>query len=293
MSVIAGVLQGALDGAEQMHVRAAVVVVGQVLLVFLSSAMIGRHGLEGLIWAQVGQGAWLVAASWLGASHYLALRISGLRWDRGAFSELLPYAIMVQMSAVLMLLFDPLTKLLLSHFGGLEVVAKFEVASQIVTRVRAVIVAASQAVVPAFARRASNQAEVRRLYRGSLKRVCVAGLVGFLPMLIGGGQVSRMVFGYRDEEFMTTLWLLVVAWFINVLTVPAYFANLAFGEVSWNLLAHGVIAAGNLVVGGLGGLIGGWRGVVVGYSTALVVGSCLAALGFRRRGAEERRKAGG
>jgi O-antigen/teichoic acid export membrane protein len=67
--------------------------------------------------------------------------------------------------------------------------------------------------------------------------------------------------------------ILTVAWFLNTLMSPAYFANLGTGELRWNTGGHVAIGVLNFLLGVSLGLLYGGIGVVLAWALALLIGS--------------------
>ena len=77
--------------------------------------------------------------------------------------------------------------------------------------------------------------------------------------------------------------LLLIAWFLNMIANPAYFAYMGIGDLRWNLRGHVVIAVVNAVLGlALGATVGG-MGVVAGFVIALLTGSVMIAVAYQRQ----------
>jgi O-antigen/teichoic acid export membrane protein len=284
LAAVAALIQGGFDGSEQMHIRAVVVVAGHVVLLASVIALVPSRGLAGVFVAQVLQGTFLACASWLGVRCYVpGLRWLRLRWSSVHFRELMSYGGGVQVSAILSLLLDPLTKVLLANFGGARLVGYFEVASQVVLRIRSLLVSANQAVVPAVAGLASRGSEeVRRIYIENVRALAVASSLVFGCLIMGAGYVGLFTLGRHEHLFATVLRVVTAAWYLNTLNVPAYFVNLGLGRLKWNILSHATIAGLNAGLGWAAGTVWGASGVLGVYVLALVCGSALVIFGLHR-----------
>lgn len=100
------------------------------------------------------------------------------------------------------------------------------------------------------------------------------GLAALTPL------ISEFWIGNYQPVFVEYTLFLVVGYWFNALTVPAYFINLGTGSLRLNTIAHVVIGILNATMGySLGLSFGGW-GVVLGYVFALIIGSSIYTLGF-------------
>lgn len=285
LTIVAAVFQGGLDGCQRMDLRAGLVVAGQALLLVLAFWLVPRRGLVGLAWAQIGQGLFLAVAGRLLLRRALpALPRLPLRWRKPVLREMLGYGANVQAATVFMLLLDPVAKALMARFGGPAAAGYFDMANQVVLKVRALIVSANQALVPHVA--ALMEAEpgrLPRLYHENVRVLVFVTLPVFALLIAWAGGFSWLLAGAYQPEFVFMLGLLALAWAGNIFAGPAYFTNLGTGQVGWNTLAHVIMGALNA---SLGWLLGSWygaHGVAFAYAIALVTGSGVLIAVFQRR----------
>lgn len=287
LTLLASVLQGGLDGCERMDLRAASVVLGQVLMLALAMAWVPSHGLAGLALAQIAQ-----AAATLLASRVLLRRaLPGLpwwprRWARPVLREMLGYAANLQLAAIAMLFFDAATKALMARFGGASAAGYFEMANQLVQKLRAVIVTANQAVVPHMARLAeTDPSHLRQVYRANLRLLAFFALPAFALLLAWAGGFSWLLIGRVEAPFVSLLWAVGLAWLLNVFCGPAYFSNLGTGHVGRNTISHVGMGVLNVALGWMLGARYGAAGVAAGYVAALAAGSVYLLATYRQAGA--------
>jgi len=287
LTIVGAVFQGGLDGCQRMDLRAGLMVTGQALLLVLAICLVPRLGLIGLAWAQIGQGLFLVGAGrWLLRRALPALSRLPLQWRRQVLREMLGYGANVQAATVFMLLLDPVAKALMARFGGPATVGYFEMANQVLLRIRALIVSANRAIVPhVVALAEAESAGLTRLYRDNMRLLVVVTLPAFALLIAWAGGLSWLLVGAYQPEFVFLITLLAVAWGGNIFAGPAYFSNLGTGHVGWNTLSHVLMGALNV---GLGWLLGsgyGAYGVAFGYAIAVITGSAMliGAYEYRHR----------
>jgi O-antigen/teichoic acid export membrane protein len=287
LTVVGAVFQSGLDGCQRMDLRAGLVVAGQVVLVGMTLWLVPQQGLLGLALAQIAQGVFLVATGWwLLRARLPQLSRLPLRWSRPVFGEMLGYGANVQIAALFMLLFDPLTKVLMARFGGPEAAGYFEMANQVVLKVRSLIVAANQAVVPKVAQIAETFPERLALfYRDNVHALIFVALPTFTLLYAWGDLTSLLLVGAISTQLLLFLRWSVVGWALNVFCGPAYFYNLGTGRVGLNTVSHLVMGALNGVMGWSLGRRFGPEGVIVAYVTALVTGSWLLVIATQLRSA--------
>lgn len=290
LSSLFGVALAGLDGSQRIDLRCILMLVSQGLMLLLAVVLVPRHGLQGLIWAQIIQNVFLMLAGWLILKRELrTLPWIPHRWGYRLFREMLGYGLQFQVAGLAMMLCDPITKALLSRFGGLDLVGYYEMANQMVTKSRALVIAGNQALVPTVAQSSeSSPGYVQRIYRDAYEAVLYVALPSFAAVMAATPIIAIIWIGRPQPDFINFSIIIALAWLINTVNSPAYFANLGTGRLLWNTASHLVIGILNAGLGlGLGIMFGG-TGVVIGWAIALALGSMVILLGWRRdHGPEE------
>ena len=275
LTSIAGALQSGLDGCGRIDLRNAIGFGGQLLYVGLGIWLVHERGIIGLALAQIIQGAALVVAVWIGIRIALpAAPIVPRRWDRALFREMLRYGLNFQALSLLRMLFEPTTKVLMSAFGGLTAAGFYEMATLLVTKLRALVVAAQQALTPEIA--FLHEREPDRVNAAYARASGISGYVTvplFAGVIASAPFVSHLWVGHYEPLLVVFVAVLAVGWLINTLTGPAFFLLLGTGEMRGVVLSHVTIA---LVNAGLGAALGwaiGAVGVALGWALALGAGA--------------------
>jgi len=281
---VAGVLQSSIDGFQRMDLRAMILMGTTVAYLGLCLLMVPSYGLIGLAWAQALQAGLLVLVLWVTLKRLLkSLPLVPWRWRSDVLREILVYSLNVQFMSLSRLLLDPVTKGLLSKFGGLSALAFFEFASRMVLQLRALIVTAHMAIIPTIADLQERDPRViQELYRKSVQLLVFLVLI-MLPFLVGlSPYISRLWIGRYEQLFVTMAWLLLGGWFLNTLANPAYFSNLGIGRLRGNVIGVFITGVLNVVLGLAFGAAFGGIGVVLGFVVALLVGSFVIAWSYHR-----------
>jgi O-antigen/teichoic acid export membrane protein len=285
LTIVAAVFQGGLDGCQRMDLRTGLVVTGQALLLMLAIWLVPQRGLVGLAWAQIGQGLFLSVVGRLLLRHALpTLPRLPRRWNKPVLREMLGYSANVQAATVFMLLLDPIVKMLMARFGGPAAAGYFEMANQVVIKVRALIVTANQVIVPHVAALAeAESSRLSRLYHENMQVLVFVTLPAFALLIAWAGGFSWLLAGAYQPEFVFFLALLALAWGANIFAGPAYFTNMGTGQVGWNTLSHIIMGVLNASLGWLLGSRYGAHGVAFAYVIALVTGSGVLIAVFQHR----------
>lgn len=279
---ISSVFQAGLDGYQRIDLRNLILMGGAILYLILCFALVPTYGLLGLAYAQVIQGtAILIAGCYSLRLHLQILPVIPYRWNLPLFREMFGYGMNIQIAAVSNLLYDPITKALLSTFGGLAMVGYYEMASRMIYQVRSLIVSANQVLVPVIADLHERGREaILDVYRDSYHLLFFITLMFFSLIVALTPIISEVWIGYYENTFVFFSLLLAVGWSLNILNAPAYVANLGIGILRFNTLAHIMIGLLNVALGfTLGSLYGG-TGVIVGWVFSLALGSSIICISF-------------
>lgn len=282
---ISGVFQAALDGCQQAGYRNLLNIGGNVFMITAVMWFVPLYGLGGLARVQVAQSVLLVLANWFLLQRFMpGLPWLPWRWSNARFREMFSYSLNFQVTTVAIMLCDPATKILMSRFGGLGAAAYYEMANQLVVRIRTLLVSANSVMVPVIAElQETSPGQLRAMYVRAYETVfflatpVYAGLLLLLPL------VSLVWIGHIEEQFLVFSVILVGTYFLNNLEVPAYFDNLGTGSLRWNTWAHVVMALLNVALGSLLGYAWGALGVAIAASVALLVSSAMVLFAVHRK----------
>jgi O-antigen/teichoic acid export membrane protein len=282
LTTIASIFQASLDGCQRIDLRSLLLMGSSLLYLLLAWLMVPNYKLLGLAYAQILQAGSLLLLSWLLLRRILNfLPIIPYCWNRDLFMEMLFYGTNFQLTSIMAMLFDPITKVLLSKFGNLTMVGYYEMAYRMIIQFRAIIVKANQVLVPVIANLNENTPEyIKKIYKHSYRLLIYLALPFFGGILTAIPLISVLWTGHYEMTFISFALLLTVANFCNILASPAYFANLGTGKLFWNTLAHVVIAVLNVGLGLLMGVFYGGHGVVIASVLALIIGSGIIIIAY-------------
>ena len=281
LMTIGGICLGGIDGYHRIDLRNFITIGYNLIYVFLSWLLVNEYGLPGLAWAQFSGSVLLLAVSYYTLSRFTSLPPVPLIWDKALFREMLGYGISFQVISIAKLLYEPITKGLISIFGGLAMVGYYEMASRMVQQFRGLIVAANQVLIPTFADLTEREAaKIVKVYTESLQAAIFVAIpifslvASFIPL------ISLLWLGNYEETFVGISLLLLAGWFINILAAPAYFAYVGIGRLRWNVVGSLITALLTITLGWYLGAVGGGMGVVAGFVIALAGGSVISPIAY-------------
>ncbi|PKN29503.1 MAG: hypothetical protein CVU64_07850 [Deltaproteobacteria bacterium HGW-Deltaproteobacteria-21] len=273
--VVASVYAAGLDGCQRTDLRSWVFTLGSLFLLIASYFLVPSWGLLGLAYAQVGQSLFVLLTAWaLLRNQMPSLPFLPHKWDRNLFGEMFAYGLNFQVVSIFQLLYDPITKALLTKFGGISMTGYYEMASRMITEFRGLIVAANQVLFPTIADLYERKLEtVGKLYKDTYSLVLFISLPLYMGVMALSPVISMIWIGHYEQTFVAASLLLGFGFFVNTLVGPVYFTNLGTGKLKWNTIGHAGIGILNLVLGSaLGWLFGGF-GVIASWTISLVAGS--------------------
>ena len=284
IGALAGVFLSGLDGCQRINLRAVVSIISSIFFLLLVILLVPSKGLIGLAWAQIGQGLIML----LGGIIFLRKVLSSLpriifKWNYLLFKEMINYGINFQITSICSILFDPFTKALIAKFGDLSSVAYYEMANRMVLQFRMLVVSVAQVMVPKMAELFEIAPEkIQATYLYGYRVMFFVSIPLFFGVIAIAPLASEVWIGDFNQSFILYVVLLSIAYWINSLTVPAYFGFMGIGLMRWNTWAHILIAVLNIVFGyGLGYVLGG-AGVIMGYLISLLFGSCVVIIAYNR-----------
>lgn len=283
LTALGGVCMSGLDACMRSDLRAALMITASLLFVALAWMLVLEFGLVGLAVAQVIQSATLACLGWLVLRRVVgALPWAPMRWSLRRLRSMFVYGVNFQVNSIVMLLFEPTTKILLGRYGELAAAGYFELGQRLVMKVRALIVESNRVIVAVFAG-IPDGVQANSLYTRNVRWLfflltpLFAALIGLMPL------ISELWIGVFVPEFVTIAVALAGAWYTNSLSAPAYFAFLGLGTLRWVTVSHLVMGIANLVLGLTLGYWFGWGGVIAGFVISLVMGSLITVCAYRFR----------
>jgi O-antigen/teichoic acid export membrane protein len=282
ITLLAGVLHAGLDGLQRFDQRSLILMAGAVVHLVLCLALVPKFGLMALAYAGVLQGGIVLLSSWLLLKRWLKhLPLVPRRWDRELFKEMVGYGLNFQIISIASMLYDPLVKWLLSQFGGLAAVGYYEIATRMITQFRNLLVSAYQTLVPTIANlREHSPNYIQVVYKESYHLLMYLSLPFYALIIAMSPVISELWIGRYEGTFVLFCSLLAVGWFIDMVRIPAHYANQGIGDLRWNMVGHVVRGMLNLILGLTLGTLFGSIGVIIASVASIAVCSGIISLSY-------------
>jgi len=283
--IVTSVFQAGLDGYQRIDIRSILLMGGTLLHLFLCFMLAPKFGLMGLAYARIIQNFIVFVSSWILIKRYIPLLpIFPIKWNKKLFKEIIRYGMNFQVITIASILYDPVTKALLSKFGGLSMVGYYEMANKMIIQLRTLIVSANQVLIPVIAdlkERAPKK--IQSIYLSSYQLIFYLALPLYSLIIVSMPIVSKLWIGRNERIFVIFGTLLAIGWFFYTLNAPSYFTNLGTGELRWNVIGHIAIALLNVGLGFSLGFFYGGIGVIIAWVISLVLGSSIVYLSYHIR----------
>lgn len=272
------------DGINRVDIRSMFLVVFNIIVVVLSISFVHFFGFIGLGYAQVLQASLQLVVAWMLVKKHISLSfILPHEWSKSIFKEIFSYSMHLQLASLMSMMLEPITKLMLGHFGSMSSVGYFDMANRLVMQIRNVIVNANQALVPMLSKAHEKAENVMSHYKLTFKVLFFVSLVVYSLVGIFTGLISKLWIGAYEIEFVHFTYLVLLALGINTLAGAAYFTNMGTGDVKFNTISHLVMGIVNVLFGILLGYLYQDIGVVVAYGISIVIGSLWLIYNFTQR----------
>lgn len=278
----AGISLSALDGAQKIYIRNLLLISSSIIFLGLIFIFVPGFDLLGVVYAQIVQSIFSLVFSWyLLKRIFPFLPILPYKWSKNTFFEIIGYSANLQLITIVQLLYEPVTKSLLTKFGGLAAVGYYEIANRFVLKTREMIVSVFQVLVPVYATYIEEKIEnIKIVYSKSLNYLFFLSIPLFSILIVALPIISFFFIGRFEDLFYNFALILSIAWFINIATVPAYHAFLGIGSLKWNVFGHLTTLILILPLCYTLGLMYGGSGTIIGWALSLIAGSLIISFKF-------------
>lgn len=272
------------DGLNRVDIRSSFLLIFNLILVGLSIIFVYKFGFIGLGYAQVLHAFLQLIIAWFLVRKHLKINsILPFSWNYKLFKEMLSYSVNLQMSSLMSMMLEPVSKLLLGYFGTMSSVGYFEMANRLVMQIRNVVINANQAVVPMISKAHTENESLKKTYSITLKILFLVSLCFYSITAILTSFISELWIGHYEKDFVYFTYIILFSLAINTISGAAYFTNMATGDVKYNTISQIIIAVVNVVLGIILGYMYKDYGIVLAYGISITIGSLWVIYNFRSR----------
>jgi O-antigen/teichoic acid export membrane protein len=282
ITIVSSIFQAGLDGFQRIDIKNKILIVSTLFNLILCFFFVPMYGLIGLGYCFITQALIILLGSWVFLKQNLRiLPIIPYKWNYKLFKEMISYGFSFQIISICIILSEPITKWLIAKFGGLAMLAFFEMANKMLMQFRSLLVSANAVLVPAVADlQEKNPSFIQSIYRYNYHLMFYISLLFYSIIIAITPLISEYLIGYYESTFVIFSLLLGIGLFINTLSVPAYSFYSGIGELKWITLSHVITAILNIILGFIGGYIFGGFGVVISWVFSSIIGSFLTLISY-------------
>ncbi|WP_028120914.1 MATE family efflux transporter [Epilithonimonas tenax] len=275
LNSLAGVYGSILDGFRKNYIRNSIFSFSSILFLGITIWSVNKFGLIGVVWAQVFQSFLSLSLCVIFAVRLIRFNPFKWNWNKLIFKEIFSYGIKFQLTSITGILNEPVTKMLMSKFGGLAFTGYYEMASKLVMQIRGVIVSANQSLMPLMVKESveKDESPTFSILSFSFAGVFFISMFSLTLLNILSPIVSEVWIGHKESIFINVLLLVSICMFINLLSAPTYFALLSVNKLNPIIISQLLMATINIILGWvLGSLFDGY-GIVITWMIVVMVGS--------------------
>jgi hypothetical protein len=156
------------------------------------------------------------------------------RWHLSHSAPHIKHSAQLSISNVLVSLFDPLIRFLITFTGGVAALGIFELIIRPITAIKRIQAAVTSFMISRTIRRNQNDAEQSKLFRYYFRRTAIlffaAGMIIFSPYFY--------IYNMIKFDIIAIYSVLLLSIFINLFWAEYYYKNQISGNVLPNILAH-------------------------------------------------------
>ena len=269
---VAGTLMGMLQGLHLGYRRSQLSVFGTMTQLAAVLVLVPSHGLIGLAWAQVAQYAIVMLLAFAAVSRKLGRVLRPYHFDLPAFRNMLGYSLKAQVVNIANGLIEPVSKMLVGHFGGMAAQGLYELAYKTVQLPRNLIASTVTAAMPSItALFRADRHRLRQLYARAFRLSTQLMAAASLAVVALAPLPSLFWLNRIDATYWLYVALLALGFLGNVVGIPAYLLGMASGHMRNNIIIT-VLTFAILVAAG-------WpAGIAFGGSGAVAIAACAIGL---------------
>jgi len=277
LSTMTSVIIASLQGLHFGYLGSYLTVGGNLLQIVCVLLLVPKLGVLGLAWAQLIQYGslsvlgWLLIGSKIGAGGYLPFSFSF-----SVLREMFSFSLKAQLANVTNGLFEPISKILISQFAGLQIQGFFELAYKTVSLTRNAIVAGLFASLPTLTNLFNtNPKQALSFYKKSQNNVTKAITLMMVLVILFSPVVSVVWVGQFEMDYWFFVVCVAIGFWLNTIGATAYNLGMATGRMRNNIVSAMLVLLVLLMLGYLLGYFLESKGVGVAVGLSLAFGGVL------------------
>ena len=274
ITAVSNILLAICEGAFELNYKSTVTILANAVGVMSIGPLLHAAGPAGIGWTYAVMSATqlllgITRVAML-AAHAPKVRASAVIENaRALWRENLPLSGI----AVIRLSFEPVTKLLLSLYAPLIVIAQFELALRVTTQIRVILQSALQPLLVLGARsNQSGEAAVHSIFNRNDRILSILSVIVLLAQVTAAPAIQLAGLGFIDALFITIFGILAAGNAANTMGIAGYYWQFTSGTLAPLIKLQAIMAIVNVGFGLLGRIVESTPIVVSAYAAAFTVG---------------------
>jgi len=253
---IVEICNSALSGLGRMDLANSAQLIGRITTIIVSAGLLNLgFGIKSLLIANFVSYVVINIQSIYHVRQILKTRliIFGF-FDRDVCKRLMRLGGFMSASSVVLMLFDPFNKMMLSRYVGVSIVPVYDLAFRGCMQLRGLVASALQAFMPEVSRLAAKVNlksffKICALNKKAVGLILLSGATVFLPIGIFCDPLLRLWLGKSfDLALPFAFRISLITVFISLLAVPSYYTLLGLGKVHHLTISHLIQSGVNVCV---------------------------------------------
>jgi O-antigen/teichoic acid export membrane protein len=250
------VFEATLSGLGRMDSANYIQSVGQVVAVTVAGILLySGRGIESLLIGRALSDVFIHIASLVCIWRIAPIRFLQISsFDVYRCKRLLHFGSAVFGSSLISMLLSPFNKLMLSRYAGVSTVPIYEIVYNGGMQIRSLIETGLKALMPEISRIGANitvqtKNRILQLNRRAMKLIFLFGIPIYGILSIFSPSLLRVWLGDRFVDILPLAFrIMLIATFLSLICVPAYYTLLGLGRVRQCFFAHAIQAGTNVSV---------------------------------------------
>ncbi len=274
------VMVASLQGVHLGYLGSYITVVGNLIQIICVLILVPKIGVLGLAWGQLIQYVVLTCVGWyLVANNTKSAGMLPANFSFKTLRQMFSFSLKAQIANVTNSLFEPVSKILLSQYGGLQAQGAYELAYKTVSLSRNAIVTGLFASLPALTSMLSeNRDKAKEFYIKSKNNTTKAIAIVLVLVVFASPIVSWLWVGDFNRQYVYFVVMLAIGFIVNAQGATAYNLGLATGVMKYNIFSSFIMLITLVVSSFLVSSLFLVNGVPFSVGVALAVGGVLIKL---------------
>lgn len=241
-NILNSVIYAIYDGMQLTYLKNKFLIVGLLVLLFITVLSISKFGLLSIFFAQLIQSIFIFLCLLFYLIKLNFININLFTVSKNDIKLFFKIGHNFQIISLTLIFFEPITKYFLNKYTGLSIVGIFELANKILLQLRTLLVASMQVLIPYIThKKALGDLNVDEIFTKLFKISSLIAAFLFTIVLFTLIVIYEKFDFQNGTVFIQMAFLLAIAYYINTVTSVSYF-------IFWGLSYFNIIVFSHLIL---------------------------------------------